>query len=300
VTGSGLTAGEAARRMGVAVTTLRTWHQRYGLGPSEFIPGRHRRYTEADMSRLLAMHALTSEGIPAAQAARTVLAKPNGASAAATRAGGGNAIPVGRDRPAARGLAAAAMRLDAAAMIEVITASITAYGTVSTWEQLIRPVLGGLGRRQSDAAQLVDVEHLLSRSVTEALAAVTRSATGGSPRTLLACADEEQHTLPLEALAAALAESGVTSRLLGARVPPEALDRAVARTGPVVVAIWSQSVDTADPGQLAGPLAARPRPLVVIAAGPGWDDVQLPPGVTHPATLVEALDLTLTAVGQST
>ena len=27
-------AGAVARRLGVAVTTLRTWHQRYGLGPS--------------------------------------------------------------------------------------------------------------------------------------------------------------------------------------------------------------------------------------------------------------------------
>ena len=45
------------------------------------------------------------------------------------------------------------------------------------------------------------------------------------PAILLACADEEQHSLPLEALAAALAETGVPSRLLGARVPPDALAR---------------------------------------------------------------------------
>ena len=34
-----LTAGAVARRLGVAVTTLRTWHQRYGLGPSHHVPG---------------------------------------------------------------------------------------------------------------------------------------------------------------------------------------------------------------------------------------------------------------------
>ena len=30
----GLTAGEVARRLGVAVTTIRTWDRRYGLGPA--------------------------------------------------------------------------------------------------------------------------------------------------------------------------------------------------------------------------------------------------------------------------
>ena len=40
-----LSAGAVARRLGVAVTTLRTWHQRYGLGPSQHVPGQHRRYT---------------------------------------------------------------------------------------------------------------------------------------------------------------------------------------------------------------------------------------------------------------
>jgi len=44
----GLTAGAVARRLGVAVTTLRTWHQRYDLGPSAHEPGKQRRYTEAE------------------------------------------------------------------------------------------------------------------------------------------------------------------------------------------------------------------------------------------------------------
>ncbi|MET0415607.1 MAG: MerR family transcriptional regulator, partial [Actinoplanes sp.] len=48
----GLTAGAVARRLGVAVTTLRTWHQRYGLGPSRHEAGHHRRYSAEDMDRL--------------------------------------------------------------------------------------------------------------------------------------------------------------------------------------------------------------------------------------------------------
>ena len=55
MTDDGLTAGAVARRLGVAVTTLRTWHQRYGLGPSEHVPGHHRRYTAEDLDRLQVM-----------------------------------------------------------------------------------------------------------------------------------------------------------------------------------------------------------------------------------------------------
>ncbi|MEV5446862.1 MerR family transcriptional regulator, partial [Streptomyces sp. NPDC052644] len=65
-----LSAGAVARRLGVAVTTLRTWHQRYGLGPSQHVPGHHRRYTPADLARLEIMRKLTAEGVTPAEAAR--------------------------------------------------------------------------------------------------------------------------------------------------------------------------------------------------------------------------------------
>src|SRR3954454_12802475 len=65
-----LTAGAVARRLGVAVTTLRSWHQRYGLGPSRHAPGRHRRYTGEDLARLEVMRRLTADGLPPAEAAR--------------------------------------------------------------------------------------------------------------------------------------------------------------------------------------------------------------------------------------
>jgi MerR family transcriptional regulator, light-induced transcriptional regulator len=52
MTAAGLTAGEAARQLGVAVTTLRSWHRRYGLGPTRHERGRHRRYGADDLTRL--------------------------------------------------------------------------------------------------------------------------------------------------------------------------------------------------------------------------------------------------------
>ncbi|WP_229398892.1 MerR family transcriptional regulator [Micromonospora okii] len=295
-----LSAGAVARRLGVAVTTLRTWHQRYGLGPSQHVPGHHRRYTPADLARLEIMRRLTSEGVTPAEAARWArqAQRPTGPAErlrpGGRRDGGGQTIPVGRAGPAARGLARAAMRLDSVAIGETIATALAAGGVVATWDGLLRPVLAGIGERHAATGNLVEVEHLMSRCVSEAFAAAARAGTAGGPaRVLLSCADEEQHSLPLEALAAALTEVGVAYRMLGARVPVSALVEAVERTGPAAVVLWSHTRATADPDQLTALLASPRRPLLVLAAGPGWRADSLPAGVVRPVDLAEAVSLAL-------
>jgi len=297
VSDGGLAAGAVAHLLGVSVTTLRTWHQRYGLGPSPHRPGHHRRYSAEDLGRLQTMVRLTGLGVPAAEAARAAMGPVGATDTGAARAGGGHAIPVGRAAPAARGLARAAMRMDAATMLAVITAALKERGVVDTWDAMLAPVLIGVGERHAATRRLVEVEHLLSRSISEALATVPRPNPGGKTHILLACADEEQHTLALEALAAALAERGCASRLLGARVPGPALADAIRRTGPAGVVVWSQIPATASTRELGDLLDARPRPIMVAAAGPGWSDADVPEHVHRPASLVEALELTAPLAG---
>ncbi|ABS02227.1 MerR family transcriptional regulator [Kineococcus radiotolerans] len=65
-----LTVAAVARRLGVAPATLRTWDRRYGLGPSEHTAGAHRRYSSADLARLVVMRRLTLEGVAPAEAAQ--------------------------------------------------------------------------------------------------------------------------------------------------------------------------------------------------------------------------------------
>ena len=299
-----LTAGAVARRLGVAVTTLRTWHQRYGLGPSRHVPGHHRRYTSEDLDRLQVMRRLTAQGVSPADAAAWAKRIPvplesspaaDLAPEPAARDGGGHAIPVGRAGPTARGLARAAMRLDGPAQRELIENTIRQQGVAQTWDDMIVPVLIGIGERYAATLRYIEVEHLLSRCVTEALSAVPRPEAGVAPRILLAAADEEQHTLPLEALAAALAESGVPCRMLGARVPPEALAQAIERTGPVAVLLWSQSPRTGDPVQLERLLTGPNRPLLVAAAGPGWPPERLPAEVPLLTGLPDAISALIAA-----
>jgi MerR family transcriptional regulator, light-induced transcriptional regulator len=312
----GLTAGAVARRLGVAVTTLRTWHQRYGLGPTEHVPGHHRRYTPQDLDRLQVMRRLTAQGVAPAEAAawarRAPLPSappdslaPGGPdspppgrpdSPAPGRQGGGQIIALGpQAAPAARGVARAAMQLDAPAMRDILDMVIGEHGVIGAWDQVIMPVLIGIGDRYEATSRFVEVEHLLSRCVTEALAAVRRPGSGLVPTVLLAAADEEQHTLPLEALAAALAEAGIPIRLLGARVPTSALLDAIDRTGPDVVVLWSQSTPTGNTDQLAGAATSPRPPLLIGAAGPGWP-AELPDGVARLTTLTEAVDLIAAAV----
>jgi MerR family transcriptional regulator, light-induced transcriptional regulator len=321
-----LSAGAVARRLGVAVTTLRSWHRRYGLGPSAHEAGQHRRYTTGDLERLEMMQRLVSGGVPPGEAARWALhaaeasvtpatvvtaraaarstpgvarlTEPSRPVAGRPRDGGGYALPLGRADPAARGLARASLRLDTLAVRQIIADSVTTRGIVRTWDEVLRPVLVAVGERAGSTGEMVEVEHVLSGCISAVFAGVPRPPRGSALRILLACTDEEQHSLPIEALAAALAARGVACRVLGARVPLGALLSAVRRTGPVAVLLWSHERGTGDPAQLATLLAAPRRPALVAAAGPGWDPLVVPEGVATPSSLEEAVRL-LTAAARS-
>ncbi|GAA4335764.1 MerR family transcriptional regulator [Streptomyces venetus] len=292
----GLTTGALARRLGVSPTTLRSWDRRYGLGPAVRSQGRHRRWGPRDVAMAEEMCRLTATGAPPAEAARVARLRfgtPGGAtppaasgavSAAAYRPGGaGSGLPLGDVRQECRGLARAAVRLDAPELEQRLVEAVGRYGLERTWEELMVPTLRAVGRKwESSGDRYVEVEHLLSWHVSGTLRSVPlllpRTAPPvGAPPVVLACTPGEQHTLPLEALTAALGERGVPTRTLGAAVPAEALLACVRRTGPVAVVLWSQTRSTASTplarhvaGLEWGPSGARRRP-VVLPAGPGWD-----------------------------
>jgi MerR family transcriptional regulator, light-induced transcriptional regulator len=318
--------GALARRLGVAPATLRDWERRYGIGPGGRSPGGHRRYRPADIARIEHMRRLVLDGIPPSEAARAALATesaPAAGSAPATESApaagsapaadppaqapttepdvaawgaGGRSLPLPGQLPQARGLARAALALDGPAIAGLLDRALDSSGVVPTWERLAVPVLIAVGERTATTGTCIDVEHLLSTQLLAALAArVGRLAEPLNVRTvLLACADDEEHSLPLYALAAALAERGVRTTMLGARTPPPALADAISRIGPAAAFVWSQTAATGDPAKIEGLARQRP-PLRLFTAGPGWRGT--PPGGRAVGSLSEAVQQASEAVG---
>ncbi len=74
--------GEVARRTGVTVATLRAWERRYGLLLPVRTAGGHRRYSDEDVQRVLAVLELTGQGWAVGAAARRVAGRRSAASPA--------------------------------------------------------------------------------------------------------------------------------------------------------------------------------------------------------------------------
>ncbi|MFD5519746.1 MerR family transcriptional regulator [Streptomyces sp. NPDC127066] len=305
---AGVTTGALARRLGVSPTTLRSWDRRYGMGPAVRSGGRHRRWTPQDVAMLEEMCRLTSAGVPPAEAARAAKGRsdplaPGGGSVAdglehpAPSAG---AEPLGDPRQECKGLARAAVRLDAPSVEDQLTSLVERHGVVVGWEEVMVPTLHAVGRKWESAGdRYVEVEHLLSWHISRVLHRASGPVGSRSPATgdgpvVLACVPGEQHCLPLEALHAGLVEQGLPARMFGPAVPPEALTAAVRRLGPVAVVLWSQTRSTADrplarhiAATAWGVKGARSHPAVLLG-GPGWAGRQ-EPGMLRPPGLREAL-----------
>ncbi|MFF4272276.1 MerR family transcriptional regulator [Streptomyces sp. NPDC001536] len=304
-----LTTGALARRLGVSPTTLRSWDRRYGIGPAVRADGRHRRWSPGDVEVLERMCRLTSSGVPPAEAARLAKRAPGSPPAVVgvpeesrPRSRAAGTLPLGDVRQECRGLARAAVRLDAPAVERQLEAAVERYGVTVAWQEVMVPTLHAVGRKwASSGDRYVEVEHLLSWHVSTTLRRRTPSAAlqGGASAAgpvVLACAPGEQHTLAVEALNAALCELGLPTRMFGAAVPGEALTAAVQRLGPVAVFLWAQARSTAGlplarhvAGTSWGVKGARRQPLVVVG-GPGWSGPatrELP----RPATLKDAVGI---------
>ncbi|WP_181043626.1 MerR family transcriptional regulator [Actinokineospora auranticolor] len=264
------TAGQVARLLGVAESTLRAWHRRYGLGPAPARPGGYRRYADHDLARLQRMRDLVRGGVLPSDAARVVVGEPDH-------------LDPSQSLPA---LLAAVRDLDGGRCLALLERVLAGSGVVAAWERLCRPAFAAVEADQSaDAARgaaggCVAGEHVLSWATSTALR--RRTAEGSAhrgPAVLLACTDGEQHTLPVEALGAALVERGVPVRLLGPAVPAESLARAIDTTRPEAVVLWSQRRESARTGP--------PHHPALLLAGPGWTTAD---GAAPLSSLTHALE----------
>ncbi|MFC7617871.1 MerR family transcriptional regulator [Actinokineospora soli] len=292
-----LTVAAVARRLGIAPATLRTWDRRYGVGPTGHTTGRHRRYAPADVYRLELMQRALLKGASPAEAAEYALRAAADAQPAPPiplarggQGGGRQLLMPGAARPA-RGLGRAAMAMDEVSVQRMLADAINTDGVNATWDDVIRPVLAAIGGRSLYAGDCVEVEHLVTECALAAMIRATPLVTAPrNPRpVLLGCTPEEQHSLPLYVLRAALARRGLSTRMLGCAVPLTALIAAVRRTAPAAVALYAQVPAHADVTTLVHLPRTRQR-VHLFACGPGWHDADLPARVERLDDLTCAVD----------
>lgn len=274
-----LTVSAVARRLGVAPATLRTWDRRYGLGPSTHEAGEHRRYCPADLMKLTTMRRLISAGVAPADAAEQ-----------AKRAKGAvkleqilREFEVREDVVA--GINRALQAFDIDFVEETLRAELEEHGVEITWHEIIVPTLIEIGEAWKETGQGVEIEHAFSETLKKVFR--ERSIACDAPinphPVVLAAVGEEQHSLPLHALEAALCEIGIKTHFLGARTPFDAVAATVTRLAPPAVFLWALLPQNAKTNFYRELPAVRPAPRIVLG-GPGWS-----PDECSDATLVLGL-----------
>nr|WP_090281422.1 MerR family transcriptional regulator [Mycolicibacterium komanii]CRL77761.1 hypothetical protein CPGR_04925 [Mycolicibacterium komanii] len=262
-----------AERVGVPTATLRSWSQRYGVGPSHHRPGRHRLYSDNDIAALRHMHALIGQGTSArsaAQLATEAVVPPRGDVAS---------------------LLAAAFALDLAALSTALETHVRHFGVIDTWDLLVQPAFAAVVTQQDEDGGCIDVEHALSWAVSRSMHHTPLVSLDTATPVILACTPSETHVLALEALRAALAERGRGALILGATVPAAALTAAIGRvSSPVRVVLWSQTADTADMDMVRAAASGAE----VLLGGSGWDD-RAAGSATRVHSLCEAVERCMSA-----
>lgn len=267
--------GSVADRLGISASTLRTWERRYGVGPTHRTAGGHRRYTDDDITRVTLVQALIGRGAPPMEAARVARDLPaDGLAPAlleATLDDHGSDLDHGQ---IVEGIIAAAQAYDPTGIASLVSGTLRRDGVIGAWSGVVAPALIRIGLLWSKGQLGIEAEHLTSEVVVSELRAHTRAAgrldTSG-PTIIVASAESDLHSMPLIALEAGLAESGLACHVLGAQFPARALASMTVNLQPTVVFVWASLPRTED-DEMWQVVTGMAPPTTVILGGPGWPD----------------------------
>jgi hypothetical protein len=154
---------------------------------------------------------------------------------------------------------------------ETLRSELAIHGVEETWHEIIIPSLIAVGEIWEESGQGIEIEHAFSETLKKVLRerAMTCDAPVNAHPVILAAVGEEQHSLPLHALEAALCEVGIKCHMLGARTPYEALAATVTRLAPPALFLFALLPSNADPEIYRKLPMVRPAPRIVLG-GPGW------------------------------
>lgn len=228
------------------------------------------------------MSRITARGVPALDAARVVQtlspsqlrAQLDGAPLGNLHDAPGGCTSGGFVLSRVEVIVQAATNLDAHTLTSVYAETMEKYGLLSAWTDVFAPSLRRIGQNWKHGLLGVDSEHLASRLLSRELSLYSRrvrTCTSGHITVLLAAAEGDLHSLPLDVVEAYLAQCGVRCIHLGANVPAEALATAVDRHLPTPhhVLLWA-SLDRPSPDPTWEHLRTIGHTPHIITAGPGW------------------------------
>ena len=280
-----LTVASVARRLGIAPATLRTWDRRYGLGPSEHNAGSHRRYSLDDLARVTLMRRLTLAGMTPALAAQEAKNFTGGMSGLESL----SLIPVFEVKSqVVEYLYNCAKSMDAKNFSEVLSREFDSSSIEEVYESVIVPLLQMVGELWATSGNGIAIEHLISNLVIAALneSTLLPAKPINDRPILLSCVEDEPHSIPLQALTAALSQKNIAFISLGAKTPQSALCEVITKFAPPVIFLWSQRTQTAQLDVGNNLPEVRPIPKLILG-GPGWNELEVE-GAVFVSTLSEA------------
>ena len=163
------------------------------------------------------------------------------------------------------------LKFDQGKIEKIIRKSISDIGVEQTWVEVISPLLILVGDEWVRTGTGIEIEHFLSevlrKILSENLGTISRPK--NSRPVLLACVENEMHSLALLVLAAVLAEARIECIFLGARTPQSALNQVIIKSAPPAIFLWAQLSENADHKYVKSMPSIRPAPRVLLG-GPGW------------------------------
>lgn len=196
--------------LGIPVPTIRSWERRYGFPAPSRTRGSHRRYSMEDVEQLRKVRDEITRGHAAREAVEIVRSDETD------------------ERPRAQLLdrfLEAAMRLDPAALREILGRGAESLGVEATIRDVLLPAMREMGSRWKAGVCDTAHEHLATEAVRVWLA---RQSVMVPPPfrpfpLVLACGPKDLHTIGLEAFGVVLARRGWSVRTLGSLTPVSSL-----------------------------------------------------------------------------
>jgi len=241
-----------AQRTGLSPATLRAWERRYALVEPGRSDGGQRLYSDDDVERLRRLHALTEAGRPIGLVAGLSDAELSELEEEDRARRYVSASPTGPRRTEvsgpARVVAEALGRvgdLDAEGLEGVLRRGAVGLGARAFLEEVLTPLLHGVGAGWARGALGPAHEHLCTSVVQGVLAWLSEPVGAGAsgPRLVVATLPGERHGLGAMIVAAAAAVEGWRVTQLGVDLPAADIAAAARALGARAVAVSVVNAD---------------------------------------------------------